>query len=114
MLANLTRLVVVEDPAADTIALPERSPGCQRRHFESGHRLHGAPAAEEHGLPLIDDERQRPIALLGIDTDVRLARARRDVPVHGPDVVAGQVGAELFEVQAAPAHARAMTPGEET
>jgi hypothetical protein len=65
------------------------------------HRLHRTPPAEKHVLALIDDQQHRSVAFLAMDADVRLARPRRDRPVHMADVVAGQVAADLLKVQPA-------------
>ena len=58
------------------------------------------PAPEEHRGALVDEEQDRPVALLRVDADVRSPEARGRQPVDGSGVVALEVVAQLLEVQA--------------
>src|SRR5262249_31912703 len=77
------------------------------------HGLHRALAAEEHALALVDEHERGPVALLGVDADVGLAGPRRDAPIHGADVVAGQVVADLLAVEAATPQPRGVASRED-
>ena len=102
---------VGEDEAADAVARPR---GCARRRARRSRRRstdfmlrHGA---EEHRLALVDEDQRRAVALLAGDADVRAAGAGGDLPVDGADVVAGEVGADLLELEAAAADPAARRP----
>ena len=51
---------------------------------------------------------RRPVALLREHAHIGLARPRRHAPIDRPRIVAGQVTAQLLEVEAATAYARRM------
>ena len=59
-------------------------------------------------------QQHRAVLLLGVDPDVRAPRPRRDLPVHRPDVVAGEVSPKLGEIQAAAAQPRPVASGQDT
>ena len=103
---------VGEDEAADAVALAEDAPGGERGDLGGGDRLHVEDGAEEHRLALVDEDERRAVAFLAGDADVRRAGAGGDLPVDGADVVAGQVGAELLELEAAAAQAAGAAAGE--
>ena len=44
-----------------------------------------------HRRSLIDDQQNRPLALLGIDAHVWLAQSRSRLPIHRPNVVARSI-----------------------
>ena len=98
--------VVVEDECADAVALMENPPCCQRGYLCCDDRLHRDAAAKKHVDPLVDDEHCRAVALLGVDADIRFLRARCDPPVDAAHVVAGNVAAQFFEVEASATHMR--------
>jgi hypothetical protein len=103
---------VGEHQAAHPIAGGEDAPGGQRGGLGGGDRLHVEPRAEEHRLPLVDQDQRRPVALLARHAHVRRAGAGGDLPVDGADVVAGQVGADLLELEAAAAQPRGAAAGQ--
>ena len=103
---------VGEDEAADAVALAEDAPGGEGGGLGGGDRLHVEAGAEEHRLPLVDEEERRAVALLAGDAHVRRAGAGGDLPVDGAHVVAGEVGAELLELEAAAAQAAGAAAGE--
>jgi hypothetical protein len=100
---NLDHICIIEHKRADAVSSLQHAPRRQRRHFCRDHRLHRPATAEKHTLALIDDEQHGPVALFGVDADMRLAGTGGDAPVHIADVVAGQVTADLLEVQSASA-----------
>ena len=93
--------VVVEQYGADTVPDGQHPPGGQCRHFGGDHRLHLLSAAEKHRQPLVHHHHHRPVALLGVHPHMGFAGAVGDAPVHGADIVAGPVVAQLVEIQAA-------------
>ena len=70
-------------------------------------------AAVEHGGGDIDEEVDVLLALLDVALDVGAAGAGGDFPVHGADVVAGLVEADVFELDATAAEYGAILTGEE-
>ncbi|MGY4295255.1 hypothetical protein ACVWXN_003350 [Bradyrhizobium sp. i1.4.4] len=70
------------------------------------------PAAEEHRQALIHHQDRLPVALLVEDPDMRLAQARRHLPVDRADVVAGTIIPDLLEVQAPAPHAGRKAAGQ--
>ena len=106
-------ILVREHDGADPVSERCHPPGGGCRDLGGDHRFRGAAAAEEHRQALVHEQHHGPVALLRIDADERVAQARRRIPVDGAGIVAGIVGAQLLEIQAAAAKARRVTPGED-
>ena len=110
--ARVRRAGTASRPVSERTRPPTRSPcaedapGGERGGLGGGDRLHVEDGAEEHRLALVDEDQRRAVALLAGDADVRGAGAGGDLPVDGADVVAGEVGADLLELEAAAADAR--------
>ncbi len=107
--ARLRRAGTAARPASERTRPPTRSPGedapgGERGDLGGGGGLHGADRAEEHRLPLVDENERRAVALLLRDPHVRGAGAGGDLPVDRAHVVAGEVGAELDELEAPAPH----------
>ena len=114
MRANLVQALVVEDERADPVAHREHPPRRECGHLGGHDRLHRPDATEEHGDPLVDDEKNGSVALLRVDAHVRLAGPCRGLPVDGAHVVSGDVGAQLLEVEPSTAQPRAIASREKT
>ena len=69
--------------------------------------------AEVHRCGRVEHEPRDEHALGELDTDVRDARARRDVPVDAAHVVAGFVRAHLVQLAAEAGEGRTVVAGEE-
>ena len=106
--------MVVEYDAADSVANGEDTKGGKRGRLRRCHRFHVEARAEEHGHALVDQEQGGPVALLGVDADMRLALAGGHLPVDRTHVVARQVAANFFEVEATPTHPRGVASVEHT
>src|SRR5262249_46872766 len=95
--------VLGEDNPPDTVAERGHAPRRQRRRLGGDHRLHRAATAEEHAEPLIDEENDRPVALLRIDPQLRLTEPGGGLPVDRAHVIALVVPAQLRKLEPAPA-----------
>ena len=76
-------------------------------------RLAPVARAERHRRRRVDHEPRDEHALGELDADVRLARARRDVPLDPAHVVARLVGAHLPQLAADARERRAVVAGEQ-
>ena len=106
-------ILVREHHGADPVSERGHPPGGGCRDLGGDHGFRGAAAAEEHRQALVHEQHHGPVPLLRIDADERIAQARRRVPVDGAGIIAGIVGAQLLEIQAAAAKARSMASGED-
>ncbi len=77
-----------DDAPADALALGVSLPGQQRRRARGRHRLEGAARAEAHRSAEIDEQPDRPLALLLEQLGVRATGARGHAPVDRAHVVA--------------------------
>src|SRR5205085_3627732 len=91
---------VGEVDQADAVVVVQGGEGEQGGQLgdDLAHRL-AAGAAAEAGRG-VHEEQDGQLALLDVPLEERLAHAGGDVPVDGPDVVAGLVGADVGEGQA--------------
>ena len=111
--ADLDHAPLGEDDGADAVAQRGHAEGGQRRGLGGGHRLHGAPAAEEHRHALVDQQQHAAVALLGVDADMRAAASGGRRPVDGARVVALEIVPQLLEIEAAAAQARGVAAGQQ-
>ena len=85
----------------DAIVLPNRGEAEQSAQFRRQLALLLPARAEQHGTRDIDHEHHRELALLDEALDVGFAEPRGDVPIDVADLIPGNVGTDLFELDAA-------------
>ncbi len=93
---------VREEDRPDPVAARRRRERDGGRGFRGEIALGRQPRAEIVRGREIDEEEQRAVSLLAEDLDERLARARRDVPIDRPDVVARPVFAHFGKFHSTP------------
>ena len=101
-----------EEEAADALVGRQRAPGEEGGDFGGEHTLEAVLRTEAHRRALIHDEKHGSLALFMEHLRMRFARARRDAPVDGPDVIAGLVAANLLELDTAATKIRTLPTGQ--
>ncbi len=103
---------VGENNQADLVVVLDRRERQQGAQFGGDVGLHALEGAELAGGAGIDEQHHGQLALFFEDFHVRVAGARRHVPVDGADVVADHVFAHFGELHAAAFEDRVILAGE--
>ena len=101
--ADLVLPVFADDEATDAIAGGECRPRKQCRRVYGLHRLQRPAAAEKHLAALVDQQEHGTFALFAEYAGVYASAAGSDTPVDAAHIVAGSVGAQFLEFDAASA-----------
>ena len=91
---------IAEEQEADLVVVVDGAEGKDGGHLRGQFPLALADAPEVPRGAHVEHDHDRHLPLLGEFLDVRLPGACRDIPVDGPDLVAGRVGSDLLEVHA--------------
>src|SRR5277367_6574294 len=97
---NFLGYFVIKNQRSDAVALLEDAPSRQGSGFCGNDGFHGNAAAEEHVHALIDNEESGTIAFFGVHADEGLAHSGGDMPIDYANIVAEDVVAKFFEVEA--------------
>jgi hypothetical protein len=87
----LATLLLVEDQAANAIAMLDAGPAEQRGRLRRNHRLEGNAGAETHAGTLIHQQPKRALTLVTEHLHMSPIGARRDPPIHMARIIAGHI-----------------------
>jgi hypothetical protein len=90
---------VREEDESDAVVVVQSRHREERRDVRGQLALRRAPRPEPSARGDVDRDVDVELALLAVFLDVRRVHPGGDIPVDGPDVVAGLVLADLFEIQ---------------
>src|SRR5262245_33268133 len=110
---NARAHLLVESQERDPVADPRCGGGEERERADGSPELRARGRAEAHRRRDVEREEDRLVPLGAESLHVRLAGARRRVPVEGGDAVARSPGTRLLELEPSPPEGARVVPGEE-